>query len=45
MTIGGAIAGNCDLGRVLMASIPTKRITNENTIASAGLLRNILNII
>jgi hypothetical protein len=45
ITRGGAILGNCEVGRVLMASIPIKTITRDNTIAKTGLFKNILNML
>src|SRR5689334_2998543 len=44
ITIGGAIVGNCEVGSVLMASTPMKIMTSENTMASTGRFKNLLNI-
>jgi len=44
ITLGGAIEGNCDVGRVVMASMPMKIMTSDITIANTGLFMNILNI-
>jgi hypothetical protein len=44
ITRGGAMEGNCDVGRVSMASIPIKTMISDITIANTGLFMNILNI-
>lgn len=45
LTIGGAIVGNCDVGKVSIAKMPMKIVTIESAIASTGLLKNALNIV
>jgi hypothetical protein len=45
LTMGGAIVGNCDVGRDLIANIPMKTVNRDNTIANTGLFKNTLNII
>src|SRR6476620_9767317 len=42
-TLGGATSGNCEMGRVTMASPPMNRMSSEMTIASAGRCRNFVN--
>jgi hypothetical protein len=37
--------GNCDVGRVLMASTPMKIMTRDITMEKTGLFMNILNIV
>src|SRR6476620_7317777 len=44
ITTGGATSGNCEVGNVLMASNPIKRITNDKTMERTGLWMNLLNI-
>jgi hypothetical protein len=44
MTRGGAISGNCETGRVRIASTPRKMNTIDKTIASTGLWMNLENI-
>jgi hypothetical protein len=42
--MGGEISGNCEVGRVLMASTPMNTITTDITMANTGLRMNLLNI-
>jgi hypothetical protein len=42
--MGGEISGNWELGRVLMARTPRKRMTTEITMANTGRRRNLLNM-
>ncbi len=35
-TSGGAISGNCEIGRLLIASTPRKMRMSDTTIASTG---------
>src|SRR5689334_7729367 len=44
LTIGGAIVGNCEVGRDLIANIPMKITRRDKTIARTGLFKNALNI-
>ena len=44
ITIGGAMSGNCDLGKVYIASPPMNIMTKEITMASAGLRIKLLNM-
>ena len=36
-TVVGAISGNCEIGRVLIANVPVNKRTMDMTIASTGL--------
>ena len=44
-TLGGATLGNCEIGRVLIDSMPRNTMMIEITIASAGLRRNCENMV
>jgi hypothetical protein len=43
-TLGGAISGNWEIGRVVIASTPKKTIASDMAIAKTGLCMNLLNI-
>ena len=43
-TVGGVMDGNCDTGRVSIASPPRNRMISEMTIASAGRWRILVNM-
>src|SRR3954468_21716185 len=44
MTVGGAMSGNCAIGRVLIPTTPRNRMMIEMTIANAGRWRIFVNI-
>jgi hypothetical protein len=44
LTLGGAISGNCEIGRLNIANIPKKTIASVKAIAKTGLCMNLLNI-
>src|SRR4051794_33880680 len=44
MTVGGAMLGNCAIGRVLIPSTPRNRRMIEMTIANAGRWRIFVNM-
>jgi len=43
--VGGAICGNCEIGRFGIATIPIVRITADSTAAKIGRLRKKANIV
>src|SRR4051794_20281163 len=45
MTVGGAMSGNCAIGRVLIPTTPRKRRMIEMTIANAGRWRIFVNMV
>ena len=45
MTVGGAMSGNCAIGRVLIPSTPRNKRMIEMTIANAGRWRIFVNMV
>ena len=45
LTVVGAISGNCDIGNLVIARMPTKTIMTDMTMANTGLRMNLLNIV
>src|SRR5262249_52836942 len=45
ITVGGAMLGNCAIGRVLIPSTPRNKRMMEMTIASAGRWRILVNMV